>query len=351
MVMYRVLELFAGIGGMHRATELLQANWDVHFEVVAAVDVNTTANTIYRHNHPKAQHWQRNITGITSNQINKLSPDMILMSPPCQPHTRQGTRKDTKDPRSDALKHILTLIPQIQSLKYVLLENVQGFEISKSRDELLAVLQSIGFTYQEFLINPTQIGVPNSRLRYYAVAKRKDFQWSRQCEGLQKDFSVLEESLVTLGPSIQTGALSSFLDDNPTDAFLLEDKILTKYGKILDIVNRDSTQSCCFTKSYGQYYEGTGSVLHQSADLDAAYALAELATKTGDSTTDDSISAALRPLRLRFFSPAEIARLLAFPPTFSFPVEISVKQRYKTLGNSLNVGVVAILIHHLLSTH
>ncbi len=48
-----------------------------------------------------------------------------------------------------------------------------GFETSESRDLLTATLTEIGFTFQEFLINPNQIGIPNSRLRYYLIGKRK----------------------------------------------------------------------------------------------------------------------------------------------------------------------------------
>ena len=42
----------------------------------------------------------------------------------------------------------------------------QGFETSESRDLFLeAVVEGLGFHYHEFLINPTQINIPNSRLR------------------------------------------------------------------------------------------------------------------------------------------------------------------------------------------
>jgi len=341
---YRVLELFSGIGGMHHATQLLQSVSPVEFEIVCAVDVNTTANAIYRHNWPGVDHWQRNITGITTKQINKLRPDIIMMSPPCQPHTRQGKRRDAQDPRSDALKHILHLLPTIPSLKYILLENVQGFETSESRDMFLEVLDAQGFHYQEFLINPTQINIPNSRLRYYAVAKKKEIPWQTESPGLQEDFSGLKSCVDLLDPGIKRGDIKQYLQVGELDEYLLNEKVLGKYAKILDIVNRDSVRSCCFTKAYGQYYEGTGSVLHEAGDLDAAYGLADLA---GNDAKE--VFRALQVLKLRFFTPTEISRLLGFPASFSFPEETTRKQRYKTLGNSLNVTVVAILLHHLIS--
>ena len=46
----RVLELFSGVGGMHRALE--QALEGEQGEVVAAMDINTVSNEIYLHNHP-----------------------------------------------------------------------------------------------------------------------------------------------------------------------------------------------------------------------------------------------------------------------------------------------------------
>lgn len=79
----------------------------------------------------------------------------------------------------------------------------------------------------------------------------------------------------------------------------------------------------------------------------------------------------LRALRLRFFTPLEIANLHGFPASMQFPPEVTVKQvrslrpphsrsslcsahdcaltqRYKLLGNSLSVTVVSRLLHHLL---
>ena len=41
------------------------------------------------------------------------------------------------------------------------------------------------------------------------------------------------------------------------------DKVLLKYLKALDIVTKNHKQSCCFTKAYTHYADGTGSVLQQ----------------------------------------------------------------------------------------
>ena len=55
----------------------------------------------------------------------------------------------------------------------------------------------------------------------------------------------------------------------------------------------------------------------------------------------------LSELKLRYFTTREISNLLGFPSEFSFPEHLTLKQKYKVLGNSLNVTVVSLLIHHL----
>ena len=58
------------------------------------MDINTVSNAVYRHNHPDTACLQRNITGLSLAQLEEMSPEVVLMSPPCQPHTRQGKQLD-----------------------------------------------------------------------------------------------------------------------------------------------------------------------------------------------------------------------------------------------------------------
>lgn len=58
------------------------------------------------------------------------------------------------------------------------MENVKGFETSDAHGEFVDMLTKIGFRYQEFLLSPVTLGIPNSRLRYYLIGKHSDLQWS-----------------------------------------------------------------------------------------------------------------------------------------------------------------------------
>lgn len=109
----------------------------------------------------------------------------ILMSPPCQPFTRLGHFKDEDDNRCEAFITICNVIKEkrLKNLSFILMENVKGFEKSKMREHFLETLKLAGFHYQEFILSPTQIGIPNTRHRYYVIARKKS-AFSFKCDDI-----------------------------------------------------------------------------------------------------------------------------------------------------------------------
>lgn len=92
----------------------------------------------------------------------------------------------------------------------------------------------------------------------------------------------------------------------------------------------------CFTKSYAQYFEGTGSVFTPLNDNQLTEKLDEI------KQNDEDINLKM-DLKLRFFTPTEVSKLMCFPSNFKFPENFE-RKAYKLLGNSLNVHVVSELI-------
>ncbi|XP_062066502.1 tRNA (cytosine(38)-C(5))-methyltransferase isoform X2 [Lepus europaeus] len=318
---------------------------------------------------------------------------MILMSPPCQPFTRIGLQGDMTDPRTNSFLYILDILPRLQKLpKYILLENVKGFEVSSTRDLLIQTIENCGFQYQEFLLSPTSLGIPNSRLRYFLVAKRQSeplpfqapgqvlmefpkiqseypqkytidtkqkneekeiqpnicFDGSTQCSGKDTVLFKLEtaeeiERKHQQDNDISVQMLKDFLDDDiDMNQYFLPPKSLLRYALLLDIVRPTCRRSTCFTKGYGSYIEGTGSVLQTTEDVQ----IENIYRSLPNLPQEEKIKT-LSMLKLRYFTPREIANLLGFPPEFGFPEKITLKQRYRLLGNSLNVHVVSKLIKML----
>lgn len=377
----KVLEFYSGIGGWHYAL----AASTLRCEVVGAFELNPNANEVYAHNFSMKPR-QCNIEKLRLVELEAFGADMWVMSPPCQPFTRLGKRKDVDDHRTDSCLSLLAKIPVMaHPPRHLLLENVQGFECSETRRRLTGILASCDYKLEEFLLDPRQLGVPNSRLRYYMIATRQtdappSAAAAEAVAGLvtgdgteDKTPALLQREPPSGGGSSATARrkLREFLEPEPEQrdpaaadrtavvggngvGNALSEKVLLQSGGCVDIVLRDSAHTTCFTKAYSQYAKGTGSVLASACDgpddastllgwTEDEYALYCAKDVYGDGHAAGSGSLEvprddtekLRALRLRYFSPREVANLMGFPPAFQFPESITTKQRYKLLGNSV----------------
>uniref|UniRef100_A0A453F1M5 tRNA (Cytosine-5-)-methyltransferase n=1 Tax=Aegilops tauschii subsp. strangulata TaxID=200361 RepID=A0A453F1M5_AEGTS len=166
---WRVLEFYSGIGGMRYSL----ASSGVRAEVVEAFDINDVANDVYEHNFGHRP-CQGNIQTLTAGDLDKYKAHAWLLSPPCQPYTRQGLQKHSADARAFSFIKILNLMQNMSFPPQMLfVENVVGFEVSDTHDQLLAVLSTLSFNTQEFILSPLQFGVPYSRPRYFCLAKQE----------------------------------------------------------------------------------------------------------------------------------------------------------------------------------
>ncbi|KAK2718192.1 hypothetical protein QYM36_005495 [Artemia franciscana] len=165
----KVLELFAGLGGFHIAVNNQK---DANIQVVKSFEINVNAVKTYQENFGYDVISNRNILSLSTEELIRQNVNAIFMSPPCQPFTRLGKKLDVNDDRCNAFHHVLKLLPRTPNIQYLLIENVYGFESSKMRENMLEILQSSGFYTIEFLLSPTDFGVPNSRLRYYLLARK-----------------------------------------------------------------------------------------------------------------------------------------------------------------------------------
>nr|XP_023020127.1 tRNA (cytosine-5-)-methyltransferase [Leptinotarsa decemlineata] len=330
-----VLELYSGIGGMHLA--LLESG--VKGNIVASIEISNVANEIYKLNFPNTPLFNSNIEGLTPEFIEKLNIDTIFMSPPCQPFTRNGLQNDIKDPRTASFLHILEILPDL-NIQNILIENVKGFEKSIMRDMLVDTLTKSNFIFQEFILSPHQMGIPNSRHRYYCLGKKLPSSFSFEIEPMMESFPAFK-----VVPECYS--IEEILEADTNQKYLLSENILNKRFNVLDICHKNSRRSCCFTKAYGRFIEGTGSVFTPRSEKEVTeiYTLA----KSSDLNSDSRLEL-LKSLQLRFFTPKEICRLMCFPDEFQFPDSLSDRRKYMVLGNSINIKVVSELIKILNSS-
>lgn len=280
-------------------------------------------------------------------------------------------QKDCSDSRSDGFLHIVSLLGAISHIpQYLLLENVEGFEKSESRERLMTVLKERDYHVQEFILSPNQFGVPNQRDRYFLIARLRAFPevedtlprihnclrvipGNKKCESQLRltcschyieykngtaEMGTKESQELWNSMNASCAPLSSFLDNEVVlgkdiTQYRVPRRVLEKSGRILDIVSPTDHYSCCFTKAYRKYQTGTGSVLQ----TEEPYQQAPICRDVDN----------LLKLGLRYFTSSEMKRLHGFPESFGFPDEVNENQRAKLVGNSLSVSVVAELLRYL----
>ncbi len=290
----RTLELYCGIGGFAAAAS------ETNLSVAGALDQSQPALSVYRLNFPGHAASQANLETMTSHELESSRADFWWMSPPCQPYTARGFRRDLSDPRASSfirLMEILSKMPEGALPCHLALENVAGFGESEARRLLIDMLTGRGYRFQETFLCPMDLGIPMRRPRYYLAASRKR----------------LEPFRPAVAGKIRR--LSRYLDtahdaDAPED-LKLPDEVLGSFGPGLRILDASDPQAytTCFTSGYGR------SVMHAGSYL---------RVKGG----------------VRRFSPEEILRLLHFPAGFRFPGGMSSRKKWQLAGNSLSVAAV-----------
>jgi tRNA (cytosine38-C5)-methyltransferase len=398
------VEFYCGVGGWTMALEKALTNIMTTMEendgntitmglqCLAALDNSELCTKVYKYNHHQegCNPTTTSIERLTLKAVERWNADVWAMSPPCQPHTRQHDNQqgDLEDPRSKSFLHLCHLIETMESTKLpklILVENVIGFEQSNSCLRMRQVLRTREYSVGHFHLSPTQCGLPNDRPRYYCVATRQqsslklpevDNRLRRYLPTAQLADSTTHEHydiatcpisshLQELGllpiPSEDFNGsmldgngspqqtplpcISSFLDQGEHDStynyldLKIPPTILNaKSAWCFDIVTPQSQRSSCFTHGYGKFVRGTGSVLYTGGCASEKFQLVQPELRVFDKDWAKGLDL---ETSLRYFSGSEMARLLDFKDDFGFPKDVTLKQQWKLLGNSLNVRVAS----------
>jgi len=222
----RLLELFCGVGGFRVALQHY-AHMSIDEQRSVAVDFNDITLRIFQANFPGARTAKWNLASVPFKALEDY--EVWTLSPPCQPFSRQGRQRDVQDTRSNALSHLTQALRVIEKPpELLILENVANFEKSEAFAEIERVLHSRSFDLFPYLLNPYDMGFPNSRLRFFLVAvsgrRRKssfmsDDEPHHQANNKPRTFP-LQTSL-----GLQEGDLAEFLRKSfPLDSNFLDKK-------------------------------------------------------------------------------------------------------------------------------
>jgi len=300
----RVIDLFAGIGGIRIGFESVFNN----IEVVFTSEIDKHAQQTYIAN------FGNKINGdITKIDADKVpSHDILLAGFPCQAFSLAGLKRGFDDTRG-TLFFDVARIAALHRPSVIFLENVKGF---KNHDKgrtfqiVRKALEDLEYKVFAGVLNSKHFGVPQNRERIFLMCF--------QDQEIEFDFDKLKNIEIE-------SRLGDILQKNPDVKYTLSDKLwlghqkrkarnVSKgYGFGYSLFNEDSKYTSTISARY--YKDGSEILIHQEG---------------------------INPRKL---TPREAARLQGFPENFKIPK--SDVQAYKQFGNSVSVPVIQVLANEI----
>lgn len=159
--MYRVVDLFAGCGGLSKGFE------DGGFDVVAAVENWDPAIECYEanFNHPVLKQDLGDVES-SVELIKGYSPDIIIGGPPCQDFSHAGKRVEAS--RASLTDSYARIIASIKPRCFVM-ENVERARNSNAYAEARKIFKDAGYGITERVLTASYCGVPQRRKRFFCI--------------------------------------------------------------------------------------------------------------------------------------------------------------------------------------
>ncbi|MBN3945183.1 MAG: DNA cytosine methyltransferase [Nostoc sp. NMS7] len=111
-------------------------------------------------------------------QLERRRSGQILVtqtSPPCQDFSAANTNSGNRDSLRANILRETWLYYEIFRPEYVVLENVPAYRHSKPYQEFEQYLITLGYKIIKVLFNAADYGVPQTRIRFFAIAVHKDY--------------------------------------------------------------------------------------------------------------------------------------------------------------------------------
>lgn len=302
---YRIIDLFAGIGGIRLGFEKAFKN---RANFVFSSELDKYAQATYYANYNDMPHGD--ITQIDVQDIPEH--DIILAGFPCQAFSIAGHRKGFEDTRGTLFFHVAR-IAKHHKPKLIFLENVKGFKNHDKGNTFKVVketLEEMGYKVFADVLNAKYFGVPQNRERIYIIA----FLDEDNKLDINFDFEKLKKIK-------NTSVLENILDKHVDERYTISDKLWAGHqrrkiehkakgnGFGYSIFNEQSEYTSTIS---ARYYKDGSEILIEQKDKNP-----------------------------RKLTPREAGRLQGFPNDFKIPV--SDTQSYKQFGNSVAVPVIETL--------
>lgn len=176
----KIIDLFAGIGGIRKGFELAFNEAGIETECVFTSEIKEHAKIVLSANY-KNEKIHGDITQINTNEIPDF--DFLLGGFPCQSFSNAGRRFGFLDTRGTLFFDIERILKEKKPFGFIL-ENVEGLvthdrdnpkdRIGKTLSVILAKLNELEYKVTWKVLNSKHFGVPQERKRIYIVGTKKE---------------------------------------------------------------------------------------------------------------------------------------------------------------------------------
>ena len=172
--MPKIIDLFAGLGGIRLGFEQAMENLGLNTECVFSSEIKPYAIKAYKNYYGN----EKMFGDITTVDTNKDIPnfDFLLAGFPCQPFSSAGNRDGFEDTRGTLFFEIERILKDKIDIgkpaKGFLLENVEGLmnhNNGKTLETIIRHLKNLGYVVSYKLLDSKYFGLPQSRKRVYIV--------------------------------------------------------------------------------------------------------------------------------------------------------------------------------------
>lgn len=317
---YRVIDLFAGIGGIRMGFDRA---FGQSIETVFVSEWDEYAQKTYRANFVDSFEIAGDITKISEEEIPPF--DICLAGFPCQAFSLAGQRKGFEDDYKGTCRGTLFLdvarICEHHKPKVIFCENVKGLVIhdkGRTFKIIWKTFEDLGYRVFSKVLNSKNFGVPQNRERIYIVAFRNDIA--------PTEFSFPEST--DSGKRIQ-----DIIEENPVPAKYYLSSVY------VETLKRHKARHEAKGNGFGyeiRPWDGIAGAIVCGGMGRERNLLIDLRQTNLVPTTH--IKGEINTEGIRKMTPREWARLQGFPDSYQLP--LADVHLYKQLGNSVTVNVI-----------
>lgn len=163
--MIKFIDLFAGVGGIRLGVASALIKHGLKSQCVLSSEIDEKACETYQLN------FQEYPSGNIKDIVEIEPFDLLLAGFPCQPFSYAGKRQGFGDTRGTLFFEVERILSMYKP-KAFLLENVRGLythDDGRTFETILNKLHELGYGTYDLLLNSSDFGVPQNRIRLYIL--------------------------------------------------------------------------------------------------------------------------------------------------------------------------------------